>query len=447
MKLKNRFFARIAACLLALIMAAAVFSSCKLTEDEPEEEVHETAAPVDLTGVDGKTIVMSSKNVNMTMYDFGQEFYGSQYYAYFMYGMMDADQYVDAIVDELSNFMLILNAAEDAGVKLTAEEEQAIDDEIETQLEEVMLRYEANVSDDVEDKRAEARRLIEEDLAADGIDFDTFLELAKINMREYKIADKYYTQLMNEVDVTESDILSYIEEQKSAEESAKMTDFVDKFNTFLEGQGPSPIIVPDDCFSVCHIFLKFDTETDEEGYASYLTDSRAEDEAKLESIFAETAGLEEFMKLEEEYGEDPGMDNEGIRANGYVIHPDLVDSYYPGFVYASMNLKQRGWKPAVDLETGENAELPEIQMFELKDGTEVVKVKTEPGVHYIVINKEFDKGIIPYEQGDAMWDSWLNSIRQERLASVYEELNASWKEAYPIDVKLDIIKAKYLSAE
>lgn len=438
---------RLISCILAVLMAAFVFSSCKLTDDKPSPtEAAASVKPADSSVADGATIVMSSKNVEMTLYDFGEEYYGSQYYQYFLYGAMTADQYCDAIIEELSNFMYILNAAEDAGVTLTEDEEKEIEDTLNEQLEQVFQRYEENVDESVEDKRAEAKKLMSEDLAKDGIDFDTFLELAHVNMRRYKLADKYYQQLINEVEVTDSDVLAYIEEHKAEETDSKMADFVDKFNRYLDGQGPSPIVVPDDCFSVNHIFLKFETETDDEGNVSYLTDSRAKDEADLEEVFAETAGLEEFMKLEEEYGEDPGMDDEGIRENGYVIHPDLLDSYYPGFVYAAMNLRESGWKPALDNENGENSELPEIQMFKLKDGTEVVKVKTEPGVHYIIINKQYDKGDVPYEQGDARWDSWLQAIRQERFATKYEELNKAWKENYPVDVKTDVIKAKFAPA-
>ena len=116
---------RLLSVLLAVIMAAAVFASCKLTEDEPAatDEPAVSAAPVDLEGVDGKTVIMSSKHVDMTMYDFGQEFYSNRYYQYFLYGAMTADQYCDTIIEEVSNFVAILNAAEEAGVTLTEEAE------------------------------------------------------------------------------------------------------------------------------------------------------------------------------------------------------------------------------------------------------------------------------------------------------------------------------------
>ena len=82
-------------------------------------------------------------------------------------------------------------------------------------------------------------------------------------------------------------------------------------------------------------------------------------------------------------------------------------------------------------------------MFTLADGTEVVKVRTEPGVHYIIINKEYDKGVIPYEKGDARWESWLSTLRQNKFQEDFEALNNSWKELYPIEIKTDLIKAKF----
>ncbi len=436
---------RLLSVLLAVIMAAAVFASCKLTEDEPAatDEPAVSAAPVDLEGVDGKTVIMSSKHVDMTMYDFGQEFYSNRYYQYFLYGAMTADQYCDTIIEEVSNFVAILNAAEEAGVTLTEDEKEEINVQMEGQIEQVLVRYEQDVAEDVEDKRAEAKRLIDEDLAADGLDYDTFVELAKLSMCRYALADKYYQQLLSEVEIDESDVLAYINDQKVQEASSAMTDFTDKLNAYLEGQGPSPVVVPDDCFSVNHIFLKYETTTDEQGHMDYVTTSRTDDEKKLEELFAGVAGYEEFMKLEEEYGEDPGMDNENIREYGYVIHPDLLDSYYPGFVYAAMNLREKGWKPEIDLENGQNTDLPELEMFTLADGTEVVKVRTEPGVHYIIINKEYDKGVIPYEKGDARWESWLSTLRQNKFQEDFEALNNSWKELYPIEIRTDLIKAKF----
>ena len=69
---------------------------------------------------------MSSKNVDLTVYDFSQSFYSNQYYQYLMFGLIQPDQYCDMIIDDLSNFMYILNAAYDADVDLTEEEPKVL---------------------------------------------------------------------------------------------------------------------------------------------------------------------------------------------------------------------------------------------------------------------------------------------------------------------------------
>lgn len=441
---------RFIALAMALIMAAAAFGACKLTDDpsgagatdDPlKPEKTQAALPTDL---DGTKVVMTSKHINMTLFDFGQSYYNSQYYVYYMYGMMSADQFYSAVIDEMSGFMRILNAAIDEGVELSEEELANVDTTIDEQLEQVLTNYEGNVPEGAEDVRAEARKLLEADLASDGISFDDYIALAKQNFKWNLLANKYYTSIVDSIDISEAEINAYILDQLEVDKGASMADFVEKYTAFVEGSGASPAYVPQDCFTVNHIFMAFETETDDQGNVSYVTDSLAEKEAELESLFPETEDFEAFMLLEEEYGEDPGMDKGSFRESGYLIHPDLIDSYYEGFVVAAMNLVEDGWKPAVDLQSGEEVKIPEVWSFTLKDGTKIIKVYTEPGVHYLIVNNELKEGRVEFAVGDERWNSWHDALANVKVEEVYSALDEEWTKKYPIAVDDASIQAKYM---
>ena len=109
---------------LAVILASSLFASCKLTEDEEEPEV-----------LPGLTVVMTSKNVDITLYDFGQSYRSNDYYQYVTYGLIGAEDYCNYVIEDLSTFMYILNAAYDDGFELTADEYAEITDSINQQLE------------------------------------------------------------------------------------------------------------------------------------------------------------------------------------------------------------------------------------------------------------------------------------------------------------------------
>lgn len=448
----DKFFkrsARLLALVIAVLMAVFVFASCKLDNGDEANATaapNKTEIPSDLD-LDGTTVVMRSKNVEMTLYDFGQAFFNSQYYMYYMYGMMTPDQFCDSVIEETSDFMRIVNASIDDGIELTQEDLDEIDTTIDEQLESILQRYEEAVEDGAENKREEARKLLEEDLAQDGIDFDSFMELAKNNLRMYKLANKYYLKLEESMDVSEDEIFSYVNEQIEAEKTMTMSDYVAKFNDFISGSGPSPVTVPKDCFTVNHIFLSFDTDSDEEGNVVYNRESRHDDEARIEERLSEIGGFDEFMELESEFGEDPGMDEEGLRENGYMIHPDIESDYFAGFVYAAMNLKEGKWERPEDPDAKTQYDDPELLFFTLKDGTQVVKACTDSGVHYMIINKVFTEGEIAYEIGDERWESWKTAISRNLLSEEYDKLVEQWKELYPIEVDSVTIKAKYAAVE
>ena len=437
--------ARLLSVLLVIIMAAAAFSACKLTNDGPDP----TEAPKE-TEAAGTTdpatkVVLTSKNVDMTLYDFGQAFYNSQYFQYYMYGMMTPSQYCDAVIEELSNITYLLNAAIEEGVVLDDDENAELDRLLDEQLADLVKRYSESADENETDKEAAGMRLLEEDLAVDGLDYETFKTLARKNLGYSGIVNKYYEIMKSKVDVTDAEVEDYIAKQTKEIEDMTMLDFSDLMSDYNAEQGPFPVFIKDDCFSVNHIYMSFESSTDDEGNLISDTTSRKNDEAVIEAKLPELADFDAFMELEKEFGEDPGMDNDMYRENGYFIHPDLEDSYFAGFVYAAMNLHEGQWDTTLenDPDTNEPFTPPELTFFTLADGTKVVKVYTGSGVHYIIVNKEYKKGAVAYEKGDEYWEAWKDTVTDTKLNDVYDELSEEWKEKYPIEVDTETIKAKY----
>lgn len=460
---RNRFF-YLTALTLAFVLAAFSAAGCRLTpkeepsadaSSEPEVSVEPPATIEPILSpwpgnenADASAVVMRCNGVEFNLYDFGQAFYNGRYMQYYMYGMMTPDQYCDTVIDELSGLMYMLCAAKDEGIEVTDEEKAEIDSNLNDYIDQVVENYKDLVEDDAEDLEAAALALLEEDLALDGLDLDSFKVLSARNLYQHKIVEKFNNKLSETVSVSDDDVRAYLEEHLNAAAEESMSDFVADMNAFYEGSAPYPVYIADDCFSVNHIYLGFDSDFDENGSTVYDTQSRIDDEAELEALISEAADYDAFMELETEYGEDPGMDDETYREYGYIIHGDLVNDYFAGFVYAAMNLHEGEWHAP---KTGEDGQLPadepELAFFTLKDGTKIVKVCTESGVHYIIVNKEFKKGPVEYAVGDEHWESWRGAALDTRLADLYENLLNEWKEKYEIEIDTYTIKAKYPPAE
>ncbi|MCR5610805.1 MAG: hypothetical protein K6F68_03125 [Clostridiales bacterium] len=416
------------ALILCVVIVSSLFSACKLT-DPSEENLADKLF--------GLKIVMSSKNVDITMYDFLQSFNNNDYYQYYMYGLISQDDYLNMIVNDMSTFMYLVNAAYDEGFELTAEENEEINKSVSDQFERLLARYETQVTDTSADKRAEALKLFEADIASYGVDYNSAVELTVKSMCMYKIAEKYYNSITESIEVCDEEVEQYYKDRFTDEKKNTVSDFSELLRAYYSGNSPYPVHVPEDCFSVNHLYLELENEAEDEQNPVYNKDSRKDVEEQIEAKLPETDGFDGFMELVAEFGEDPGMTYDGYRENGYVIHPSMDDYYFPGFVYAAMNLHDGEWTPAEDADY----EIPELNYFELKDGTKVVKVYTKSGVHYIILNKEYTKGKVEYEKGDEKWLSWKNAAISSVSEKRFEELFDSWKEKYEINTDLDAIKA------
>lgn len=477
--MKHNYLRSLAILALAALLIFSAFSAgCKLTDDEPEnnsspqgsadpgdtaspDSTHDiktddpdaTAEPIPTQWPENESfnalsIVMRSGDTELTLYDFSQAFYSNQYFQYLMYGMIDSAQYCDIVVQDLSTLIYIYNDAKANGVELTQEELDDVDALIDDHIEGIIDNYVEQLeepTDDEEFNRITAKELLISDLQQDGLDLESFIELAKKNVLMNNIAEKHYHSIMDSVRVSDDEVRKYVDDMLETATEGTVSDFVADMNAYYEGSAPCPVYIIDDCFSVNHIYMGFETDVAEDGTGSYLTDSRKDDEAELEARLAQTADYAAFMELEKEFGEDPGMDEDSpYREYGYIIHADLVDDYFAGFVYAAMNLHEGEWHAPIDPDSAEEpAADPELTFFTLQDGTKVVKVYTESGVHYIIVNKEYKRGPVEYQVGDEVWESWRDEASQDAVAELFSTLSEEWAEKYPIDVDMYTIRSEF----
>lgn len=440
--------------LLSILLICVMIISCSLTlgcslekdKTDPTADPGQAVETAEPYKVKGNPVVFSSKHLDYTLYDFRNAYYSNQYYMYMMYGMISAEDYFNMVIEDASSVVYIYNAAIEAGVELDAEEQKEFDEQVEAQIEAIISQYQNDVDASVTDeaaRREEAIKLLNNDLERDGLDYDTFIVLSRNNMLMYRITDKYYEQLRNDLEITDEDVTAYVNEQLGASSEVTTASFKEAYEAYSAGAGAFPVYVPDDCFSVNHILLLFEQSADGNGGVVYDMDSRKDTEAELEKKLASCADFDAFMELETEYGEDPGMDEEGYRENGYLVHGDYDSMYLAGFAYAAMNLYYGSWSPSED----SSYTIPELTYFTLQDGTKIVKVATEPGVHYIIVNKSFTKGPVQYEKEDAHWMSWKDAVADKKLSDQYEELLEGWKADFPITDNSAEIRPEFVPEE
>ena len=121
---------------------------------------------------------------------------------------------------------------------------------------------------------------------------------------------------------------------------------------------------------------------------------------KLDEIYAKIEAGEDFEALIEEYGEDPGMQNEPTKTRGYYVCSDSTN-WDKNFTAGAMALEN----------VGDVSETPVI---------------STSGVHIIRYESDVTPGAVALEDiHDALYDETLEDMKSEHFTS---ELDA-WVEA------------------
>lgn len=243
------------------------------------------------------------------------------------------------------------------------------------------------------------------------------------------VGEQLYNYVTADVDISDEEVQTAYEEMVAEDEEAYASDsaYTDAFTS-----GDTILWHPEGYRTVKHVLVKFDDDQsaryDElsaalddlqaELEAEKTDESRSDDEinadidanqAELDALYAEliptaeeiiekyNAGTE-FDALIDEYNEDPGMNDEYIRANGYALTEG--SGFDPAFLEASLALDSVG-----------SISDPVCSSF---------------GVHVIYYNSDVVPGPVAL---DAVREYVRETALSEKMSTVYNDAVTEWLDA------------------
>lgn len=344
------------------------------------------------------------------------------YYMYMQYGLINAEQYANYILDDLVNYGVQLDQIKVQGITLDDEEEAKVQSDADSQIKSYLeSTYASKIDSSIkeDDAKYEAElELLKADLATNNTTFEEYRDNVVDNLRNTALIAKLREVNVKDVTVNNDDVKKYFEE--NTESAPDVTSFKNAFTSFITAASnaiplrmPHPELpVEDDpetedkdeskpankygeIFSVQHLLFKFKNAAgkDVTDLAAYAEEDK-ELSVKM-STFEETISSltpEQFLAkcFDKDFCDDPGMQQDAYKYFGYMMQESILSSYYEGFGYAAMKLMFGDeWEPEAEGE-GENKTEPktyDVTYFTLADGaTKVAKVFTTSGVHYIILN-------------------------------------------------------------
>ena len=368
---------------LALVLVFAAFAGCSAKLNDP--------------------VVGKVGNIDIRFQTY-YRVYVNNMYMQSIYGTYDVSTdeayraFQDMVFDSIINSMLPIYVAKQAGVTLTAEEEAEVQESLQQEIDSLYESYAGDVDasiTDEDEKRAEEEKLLLTDLKANGLTYDKYIKSIEDSLRDEAIANKYIESLLAEVTVTDDDVQAYYDEQLAYYQERYEEDpanYFDDYSSFLNG-GSQPLVVPEGYNYYKHI-LVLDAEEGED----------KDVDAIVAEIYAKIEAGEDFDALIEEYGEDPGMQNEPYKTEGYILSEANASDYYEEFSAAALALENEG---DITLEA----------------------VQSSKGKHII-------KKCGPVEAKTVTLDEVKDTIREqvetERKNDLYQEYLAQWKEEVKI---------------
>ena len=398
----------------------------------------------------------------------------NMYYTYLQYGMINREQYANYMLDELVNYGVQLDQVQVQNITLDEEEEAEFQKEVDDQIKDyVDETYKSKIDQTITDEAAKYQAeldLFYQDLKENKTTFEKYRANLEESLRNSALIKKLQKVHTADVKATTEDIAKYFTD--NANKSITVANFKSAFTNFMnKSSEAAPFFMPhperaveDDpettdkdetkeadpfgeFFSVLHTLLQFKAAAGDDvtDLAAYAADDE-EFVAKMEAFEAliPTLTREQFIEkcYDKETCEDPGMMQPAYQYFGYIMQEDLLDAYYPGFGYACMKLKYGdAWEPEKEAVTDASKPVvPDylVKMFQLADGTQIAKVFTKGGAHYIILNDNDvfgmydDEGylIVPVydEEGNPVTDgegieTLTGHIAQDKLDAINEILS------------------------
>ncbi|MFZ5989067.1 MAG: SurA N-terminal domain-containing protein [Bacillota bacterium] len=243
-------------------------------------------------------------------------------------------QLKEDVLDQLITRKLTLQKAEEAGFKVT--DEILVDakkefDDILVNITEQMKGQGASSGEPNKDYGKEANDYVDSQLKAMGKTRDEFVR----ELAEMKVVEKFMDDLVKDVKCSDDDIKSYYDSQLKLQQDgtpAAMSGAVELLQPAESRVKHILIGLPEEHKNE---YQKLASEGKQEEAKKYLEEKLNEIKPKAQEVLNKAKSGEDFEKLIEQYGEDPGMQS---NKEGYTVRND--GQFIPEFQDASLKLKE-----------------------------------------------------------------------------------------------------------
>ena len=421
---------------LLLVMSFAV-SACSLIEVNEEKDRAQVVATVN-----GVKIL---KGDLIDMLD-EQLYYYLQYQQYGLVGeltQIELDGMIETSIDALVEQEYVMQKAKELGLELTEEEKDTaltslnaeIADLKESFREEVQAEIATGISTEPEDALIELK--YQDYLKTYNINIDTIVntELSAVLIQKAK------DDATKDVQATEEEAREWYN-AKLETDKERVTETDTSYETTTKN---SPVLfAPSGYLYVKQILISPETDITEElmamedeqttwadEMAALIVEDKEKNSAEIDAlsdkinaskaevtkksdawlasikpkaddVLAKAKAGEDFDKLVEEYNEDPGMQSEPYKSEGYLVGPNTT-SYEQAFKDAAVALKREG----------------DVSPL----------VATSYGYHILKVAKVVKPGDVPFED---VKDIAYETVRREKANEMMTDIMTAWKDAAKI---------------
>lgn len=419
----NRTIVRI----IAVLAVAAMLFSFAACEDKPNNPC---------------AIKCGGTEISISQF---QNIYNNFKQTYSQYDTTGSLDYKTMAINYLTNYGVQLEQARLSGIKLDKDEEAKVQEDVEEQIKSYLTSaygssIDSSITDEAEKYEAEMK-LFEAALKSSNSNYKSYRSEVENEVRNAALINKLRDSIVGDITVNNDDVLKYFNDNYST--STTLSSFNSAFSNFISGSSTSlPSYMPvikaaedtesesdsdaeatepnpyDELFSVLHVLIKFETKAGDDvtDLAAYAAEDRTVSD-KMEFVEQQLGSItaDKFINdfcFNTDVCEDPGMETQANQYFGYLMAEGLISSYFEGFGNAAMMLKYPDWTPDTEEETEdasateapEPTEEPEPEVdhgytpFTLSDGTQVMRVFTTTGVHYLILNPN-DWNVMYNEEG------------------------------------------------
>ncbi|MEA4970316.1 MAG: peptidylprolyl isomerase [Candidatus Pelethousia sp.] len=287
----------------------------------------------------------------------------SQFYSLFdsysSYGLVDtstAEALAEArtsIFNMLVDSTLPIAAAHKQGLTLTEEEKAAALEQAASTMQNYLSKYQDETVADEAARTAAAIKAFNKAYKANGITYESVKKETEQAALDAALGNKLTQQVKaTAAAATDADAQTWYDAQLKTEREKYAADATAYYqdNQYYSYSGAvKPLVAPEGLFYVKHILIKTEdpadtsAESGEDGETvSSDSVSFGDPKAAAASILEKVNAGEDFDALIEEYGEDPGMQAEPAKTQGYVIGEGYDAVYDQAFYDAAMKLKKTG---------------------------------------------------------------------------------------------------------